>query len=104
MKMPSRTAPATPVRADETVTALGVDRDVSRLGRDAVQPRPHGRIPIDVPAALVRHMRVGVERDVGEREAVADERLAVPKVAVERREDAVAGYPAVRTWLNRVAA
>ena len=44
-----------------------VDRDVSRLRGNAVQPGPNQRVALHLKAALVRDVRVAVEGDVRQR-------------------------------------
>ncbi len=56
--------------------ALRVDRDVPGLGRDARDPGVHRGEAIEVEAALARDVRVAVERDVGDAQALADEVVA----------------------------
>ena len=58
--------------------ASGIDGNVSGLGGDAPQPRADRRIDREVEATLVRDVRVGVEGDVGDREAVGDEEGPIP--------------------------
>ena len=58
-----------------------VDADVAGLRRDAAEPGAHARVRREVVAALVRDVRVRVQRDVGDRVALGDEepaRLQVP--------------------------
>ena len=50
-----------------------VDRHVPGKRGDTVQPRADRREPGEVEPALVRDVRVGVERDVGDGEAIGDE-------------------------------
>src|SRR5262245_48102524 len=68
---------------------LRLDGHVARLVRDAGEPGTDGRVPGEVDAGLVRHVRVRVERDVGDGVRGADEELPrgeVPLHAVERGE------------------
>ena len=51
----------------------GVDRHMTGLGGDALQPGADRREAREVEAALVRDVRVGEEGDVGDREAIRDE-------------------------------
>ena len=53
-----------------SVTRSG-DRQMARLGRRCAEPAADARKARKVIAALARHMGVGVERDVGDREGVA---------------------------------
>ena len=62
------------------------DRHVARLGGDALQPAAHRRVRPEVEAGLVRHVRVGVERDVGDRVALADEAGARRQVRLHHAE------------------
>src|SRR3546814_20933713 len=59
---------------------------MSRLGGDAVQPCADRRVVRQIVAALVRHMRVGVEGDVGDRAAVDDEPVAPRECALPHAE------------------
>ena len=63
-----------------------VDRDVPRLGRDAVDPGAHGRIRLEIEPALAGGVRVRVEDDVRERHGVAREPLAPVQVPLHRVE------------------
>src|SRR4051794_5181340 len=60
------------------------------LARDALEPRPDRWIAAQLEAALVRDVRVCVERDVGEGHAVADEPSAPVEVPLQRIERAIA--------------
>ncbi len=64
-----------------------------RLRRDAVEPCPHRRILPEVEPALLGDVCVAVQRDVGDRERVADEPLAAVEVLLERGERAVSRGP-----------
>ncbi|TML94562.1 MAG: hypothetical protein E6G03_12200 [Actinobacteria bacterium] len=61
---------------------LGIDRDVSRLGGDALEPVADRRIRREVEAALVGDVGVRVESEVRERQPVADEVVAAVEVVV----------------------
>ena len=65
------------------------DLDVAGLGLDALQPGVDRRVGLELEPALRRHVRVGVERDVGDRVALADERFAR---TYEREAAGLAGY------------
>ena len=54
-----------------------------RLGGDAVEPRSHGRVRLELEPTLGRDMRIRVERDVRECDAVSDEELAAGDVALQ---------------------
>src|SRR5438874_452635 len=69
----------------------GIDRDMPRLGRDAAEPGAHGRIRLELEAALVRDVRVAVERDIRERIRVADEEEPPVQVPVERSQRPLPG-------------
>src|SRR5947199_1013610 len=69
------------------------DRDVSGLPRDAPEPgEDRGKAP-QLEAALVSDVGVGVEGDVGDRVAVADEELPALEVALHDAERRVAECP-----------
>jgi hypothetical protein len=55
---------------------------VSRLRGDTVEPRADRRVALKLQAALVRDVRVGVQRDVRDRVPLADEELAAESGAV----------------------
>ena len=74
--------------------ALRVDRHVPRLGRDALEPGADRGVSPELEPALPGHVRVRVERDVRDPEAVADEERAIPaEAAVHGVERSVAGPP-----------
>ncbi len=50
------------------------------LGGDAVEPSADGGVGGEVEAALAGDVGVGVERDVGDGRALADEPLAIGQV------------------------
>ena len=60
------------------------------LRGDAPEPRVDRGIAGEVEASLVGHVRIGVERDVGDRVAAADEVLEPIELLVHRRERRVA--------------
>src|SRR3954452_15488411 len=68
----------------------GVDRNVPGLGRDTVEPGTDRPVRRQAEPALGRNVRVRVERDVRERERVADEVLAPLEMALHRGERAIA--------------
>ncbi len=55
---------------------------MSGLRGNPVEPGPHGRVRLEVEAALVRDVRVRVERDVREGQALADEVAPPVEVAL----------------------
>ena len=59
--------------------------------RHAVEPRPDRRERLEVEATLVRDVRVRVERDVGQRDRLADEEGAAVEVRFHGSERPVAG-------------
>ncbi len=56
----------------EKRSALG-DGNVAGLGRDPRQPGANGGVGFEVVAALIGHVGLGVERDVGDGVALAHE-------------------------------
>ena len=60
------------------------------LGGDAVEPGTDRRIRIELEATLRRNVRVAVERDVRERQGVADDVAPAVEMAVERGKRAAA--------------
>src|ERR1051326_1060586 len=42
-------------------------RDVTRLLRDAREPRAHSRITLKIETAFARNMRIRIQRNIGER-------------------------------------
>ena len=67
-------------------------RSPGRAG-DALEPRLRRRVGREVEAALLGDVRVRVDRDVRDREGVADEPVAAGEVALDRVERAVAAAP-----------
>ena len=64
-----------------------------RLGRDARDPGADGGVAPQVEPTLPGHVRVAVERDVGDAQAVADEVMTIlAEVAFERRKRLVAAH------------
>src|SRR5579872_6893859 len=60
------------------------------VGGGTRQPRADRRVSLELEAALVRDVRIGIERDVSDRVALADQERVIAKVCVERREGTVA--------------
>jgi hypothetical protein len=74
---------------------------VARLGRDALEPCTDRRVRLQVEAALVRDVCVGVERNVGDRHPVADEPVAPGDVLLHPGERAISLLePAVQLVLH----
>jgi hypothetical protein len=81
---PDRCSPTTDASTLLTVTPLEAhpndpgprysrcDRHVARLRCDTIQPSANGRVAGQIEAALAGYMRVGVERDVGDRVTVGN--------------------------------
>ena len=66
---------------------LVVDRDVPGLGRDARDPGADRGVAPEVEPALLGHVRIAEERDVGDRHAIAHEVMAIlAEMVLERRE------------------
>jgi len=57
---------------------------VTRVGRDPFEPTAHGGIGLELEAALFRHVRVRIQRDVRQRQSVADEELPAVEMALDR--------------------
>jgi hypothetical protein len=68
---------------------LRIDCDVSRLGSHSSEPAAHCRVQLEVEAALGRDVRVRVEREVGEGQAVSHEELPAVEVTFHCRESPV---------------
>ena len=68
---------------------LRVDRNVPRLAGDPLDPRADLRVRLELEPALVRDVRVRVERDVRDRVPVADEELAPGEVPFHGVESGV---------------
>src|SRR5205809_1292125 len=66
------------------------DRHMSRLARDAREPGADVRVAPEVEVALVGNVRVGVERDVGDRVALRDEEAPLGEVPLHHVERPVA--------------
>src|SRR5262245_66330030 len=60
------------------------------LGRDAVEPVPDRRESGKVVVAMMREVRIGVERDVGDRVAIGDKIPMALEVALHHAEGAIA--------------
>lgn len=60
--------------------------DVSTLRANPLEPRAHGDKRREIEPALVRHVRVSIESDVGDRVLVGDEERALRKVALHHAE------------------
>src|SRR5437867_4727403 len=69
------------------------DGNVPGLPPDALEPALDRGKAVELEAALVRNVGVGVEGDVGDRVAVADEELPAPEVALHDAERRVAERP-----------
>src|SRR5579871_1983414 len=79
-----------------------VDRQKASLCLDARKPCVQRTIATKIESTLVCDVRVGVERDVGEREPIAHEKLAPSEVRVEHAESVVPfGEPGVELPLAR---
>src|SRR5947208_92545 len=73
-------------------TGSGVDRDIVRQRRDPGQPGLDvGIVGEAVAAAFFRDMGIGVERDVGEAEGVANEPVAAGQMLVHQLQRGLAG-------------
>src|SRR3970040_914325 len=68
----------------------GADRDVPGLRGDAVEPRAAGPVRSPVEPALVRDVRVRLERDVRDGVTVGDEEAPALEMALHRVERRVA--------------
>ena len=89
MPLPAAWSAAGGVELARSRRSVG-DRDVARLGGDALEPRADRRIGLELEPALRGDVRVGVERDVGDRVALADEELALRRDGPPSRERRVA--------------
>ena len=63
---------------------------------DALDPGAHGGVAVEVEAALAGHVRVAVERDVGDAQPIADEVVASRRGAAPALQRAVAALVARR--------
>lgn len=69
---------------------LGVEADMARLRGHARAPRGDRRPARQIEAALAGDMRIGIERDVGERQPLADEEGMGLQMRVHQVERGVA--------------
>src|ERR1700688_2472580 len=72
------------------------DRDMARLAGDAVEPAADRAVAAEIELAFLGHMRVGIERDVGDRPAVADEPSAAFEMPLHHVERGIAPAPLAR--------
>src|SRR5689334_21428042 len=85
-----RTAASPSTSMPAQYSASGVDRHVTGLGRHAAEPGVDRGVAGQVEAGLGRDVRVGIQGDVGDRVALADQELAAVEVALHSVERAVA--------------
>src|SRR5579875_857921 len=80
------------------------DADVAGLAGDSLQPGSDFWVGSEVELALGRHMRVGVEADVGDAIAVADQKLSAHQTALECLESLATALvlllPVALRWLE----
>src|SRR5262245_5702413 len=84
-RLRSPSARSTPRRAAPAGSRRG-DRNVAGLPRDTREPGTDRRVRHQREGTLLGHMRVGVERDVGDRVAVGDEEAVLRQVALHHAE------------------
>src|SRR5262245_17216191 len=77
------------------------DRDVTGLRGDSLDPRLDLRVAREVETALACDMRVGVERDVRDREAAGKEVAPVRKAALKTVEGRIAAFLLLLEGLRR---
>ena len=53
-------------------------------------PAPHGGIAVEVKAALMRHTRIGKQRNVGERNRIADQEPRLGQMMLHPRQRCIA--------------
>src|SRR6266576_4850636 len=68
----------------------GIYRNVARLRGDSIEPGAHCRVRPEREPALAGDVRVAVEREVGERQRVADDVVTSVEMLVERAQHALA--------------
>ena len=71
---------------------MPIHRDVVRLARDALEPGAQRRKSGKIEIALVRHVGVRVERDVGDGVAVGGEEAMPREMLLHHRERLVAFF------------
>src|SRR5664279_4735518 len=64
-------------------------------------PAPHGGVTVEVKAAFMRQPRIGQQRDVGERDGIADQESRRSKLMLHPRQRHIATLDLVRIEVGR---